>query len=166
MSIRLTCLLSSLCLGLAACGEVGTERHYINANLPSEEGSSPFSGAVRAGDTLYISGMLGLENGQVPEDPAQEARNMLDSIQSTLEDAGMSMDDLVHVTIYATNLEDYGAFNEVYRSYFSEAFPARAFVGAGSLLAGARFEMQSIAVRGSAGGEAEAQDEDGFFSFF
>lgn len=135
-----------LALILVGCSDDDSERRYVNASMAGSEGS-PFSGAVMVDDTLYVSGMLGLENGQVPADPADEARNMLNSIQATIEDAGMSMDDLVHVTVYTTDLALYDVFNEVYRSYFTEVFPARAFIGAGSLLRGAHFEMQSIAVR-------------------
>lgn len=122
------------------------ERTYINPGVPDDSSTSPFSSAVRVGDMLYVSGMLGLENGQVPSDPAQEARNMLDSIRATIEQAGLTMDDLVQVTIYCTDLALYDVFNQVYRSYFERDMPARAFIGAGSLLRGARFEMQSIAV--------------------
>lgn len=140
-----TVILVAVALLLAACAD-DNERSYVNASAPGGDGS-PFSGAVLVDDTLYVSGMLGLENGQVPADPADEARNMLNSIQATIEEAGMSMDDLVHVTVYTTDLALYDVFNEVYRSYFTETFPARAFIGAGSLLRGAHFEMQSIAVR-------------------
>jgi len=134
-----------VCLTLAACAtDTDDERRYVNMSAAGGSGS-PFSGAVLADDTLYISGMLGTIDGQLPADPADEARAMLDRIQATLVDAGMTMDNLVYVTVYTTDLALYGVFNEVYRSYFSGPFPARAFIGAGSLLSGARFEMQSIA---------------------
>jgi len=122
------------------------QRSYINPSYATGNGSA-FSSAVRVGDTLYISGMLGLENGQVPDDPAREAGNMLNSIQATLMQAGMTMDDLVYVQIFCSDLSLYDVFNNVYRSYFTQEFPARAFIGAGSLLFDARFELQAIAVR-------------------
>ena len=122
------------------------DRSYINPSRAGGDGA-PFSGAVLTGDTLYISGMLGLENGAVPSDPRQEARNVLNAIQGTLEDADMSMDDLVYVQIFCSDVSHYAAFNEVYRTYFSQEFPARAFIGAGTLLFDARFEIQAIAVR-------------------
>ena len=99
------------------------------------------------GDTLYLSGALGLVDGEVPEDPADEARAVLNAIQGTLQEAGMTMDDLAYVQIFCSDVSHYGAFNEVYRTYFSETFPARAFVGAGTLLFDARFEVQAIAVK-------------------
>ncbi len=122
------------------------DREYINPSRAGGTGS-PFSGAVLTDDTLYISGMLGVENGAPPADPAQEARNVLNAIQGTLEEAGMTMDDLVYVQIFCSDVEHYAVFNEVYRTYFTDVFPARAFIGAGTLLFDARFEIQAIAVR-------------------
>ena len=122
------------------------ERSYVDPNTPDSNGS-PFSGAVLTGNTLYLSGMLGLEDGAVPDEPEQEARNVLDAIQSTLNEASMTMDDLVYVQIFCSDVAHYAAFNKVYRSYFTQEFPARAFIGAGTLLFNARFEVQGIAVR-------------------
>lgn len=130
-----------------AVGAFAQERNYINARSADEGDVSPFSGAVQTGNTLYLSGMLGLENGQVPVDPAAEARNVLDAIRSTLEEANMTMDDLVSVQIFCSDLSHYDVFNAVYRTYFTQEFPARAFVGVGSLLFDARFEIQAIAVK-------------------
>ncbi len=121
------------------------DRSYVNPS--AGDSGAPFSGAVLTGDTLYLSGMLGLENGQVPSDPAAEARNVLDAIQATLIEAGMTMDDLVYVQIFCSDVAHYDAFNQVYRSYFTQEYPARAFIGAGTLLFNARFEVQGIAVR-------------------
>ncbi|MFK7865436.1 MAG: RidA family protein [Pseudohongiellaceae bacterium] len=133
---------------LASLSVFAQERTHINPNHPSQEGVSPFSGAVLADNTLYISGTLGLnEDRQVPSDPAIEARNVLNGIKGQLEDAGMTMDDLTYVQIFCSDLSLYEVFNDVYRTYFSEEFPARAFIGAGSLLFGAHFEIQAIAVK-------------------
>jgi len=96
------------------------DRAYINPRSATESGVPPFSGAVLTGDTLYISGMLGLVNGQVPADPAEEARVMLDSIKATLEEADMTMDDLVYVQIFCSDVAHYDAFNQVYRTYFTQ----------------------------------------------
>ena len=122
-----------------------TERRAVN--LPGRSVEAPFSDAILAGDTLYLSGRLGLENGQLPADPQQEARNVLDQIQAVLEQAGMTMDDLVSVQVFCSDVAYFGDFNAVYTSYFSGAPPARAFVGSGALLRGARFEVAGIAVR-------------------
>lgn len=146
MKKKLLMVLLTVLMGMTALPVFAQEREYINPSLAGGQGA-PFSGAVRVGDTLYISGMLGLENGQVPADPADEARNMLNSIKAALEQAGMTMDDLVYVQIFCSDVAHYDAFNAVYRTYFTQEFPARAFVGSGTLLFNARFEMQSIAVK-------------------
>ena len=109
----------------------------------------PFSDAALVGNTLYISGKGGLLPGTrtVPEDPKEEARLLMEDFKTTLERVDMTMDDLVYVTVYCSDLSLYSDFNEVYRSYFSKDFPPRAFLGSAPLLFGMRFEMQGIAVR-------------------
>jgi 2-iminobutanoate/2-iminopropanoate deaminase len=71
----------------------------------------------------------------------------MDSFVAVLKEANMTPDDLVSVTVYCTDLSQYQKFNSVYRTYFKKDFPARAFIGAGSLLFGAKFEIQGIAIR-------------------
>ena len=109
----------------------------------------PFSDAALVGNTLYISGKGGFLPGTrtVPEDPKEEARLLMEDFKATLERVDMTMNDLVYVTVYCTDLSLYSDFNEVYRSYFSKDFPPRAFVGSAPLKFGMRFEMQGIAVR-------------------
>jgi 2-iminobutanoate/2-iminopropanoate deaminase len=119
---------------------------YINARNAGDEGT-PFSGAVMVDDTLYVSGALGIVNGKVPEDPADEARAVLDSIKGSIEAAGMTMDDIVVVQIFCSDVSTYGAFNDVYRTYFTKTYPARAFIGSGPLLFGATYEVMVTAVK-------------------
>ncbi|HSL72064.1 MAG TPA: Rid family hydrolase [Longimicrobiales bacterium] len=122
-------------------------RRYIN--LPGRPVEAPFSDGMLAGDTLYLAGRIGLDpkTGRAPADVEQEARLLLDGFKAVLKEAGMTMDDLVFVQVYCTDLALFPRFNAVYRTYFSKEFPARAFIGAGSLLLGGRFEMQAIAVK-------------------
>jgi 2-iminobutanoate/2-iminopropanoate deaminase len=131
----------------ATLATAGGERSYVRPSLPDGDGP-PFSGAVRVGDTLYLSGDIGLDEDQkVPATAKAEATLLLDGIKATLESAGYTMDDLVTVTIYCSDVKHYADFNDIYRSYFTKEFPARAFVGAGTLLFDARFELQAIAVK-------------------
>ena len=116
-------------------------------NLPGRTTTAPFSDAVLTGDTLYLAGRLGLEGGEVPATPEQEARNVLDGIQRVLSEVNMTMDDLVQVHVFCSDVAFYGAFNEVYSTYFGDAPPARAFIGSGDLLFDARFEVMGIALR-------------------
>ena len=128
--------------------EEQTTVEFVNPRSPADGEVAPFSGAVWVGNTLHLSGTLGLEGGQVvPETAEQEATNVLDNIKATLESAGLTMDDLVSVQVYASDVGNYGAFNSVYRTYFTTEFPARAFLGSGTLLFGARFEVMGSAVR-------------------
>jgi 2-iminobutanoate/2-iminopropanoate deaminase len=109
----------------------------------------PFSPGLELGDTLYVSGHLGVDPavGKAPDDPEEEARQVLHSVELTLKDAGMSMDDLVYVEIYCTDLKLYGAFNKAYASTLKSPYPARDFIGVKDLLFGAHFEVMGIAVR-------------------
>ena len=132
-----------LALASADAAAQGT-REYINGRSASQSNAPPFSGGVLVGNTLYLSGVLGGPGDATPE---EAARNAMNSIQAKLEGAGMTMDDLVQVQIFAADLADYAAFNAVYRTYFTREFPARAFLGAGSLLTNARFEVLGVAVR-------------------
>jgi 2-iminobutanoate/2-iminopropanoate deaminase len=115
----------------------------------SDNPALPFNKAVLTGDTLYVSGHLGLDaaTGKPPADAADEARRMLDAFAVTMARADMSMDDLVQVQVYCSDLSLYGAFNDVYRQYFRTTFPTRAFIASAPLLKGCRFEIIGTAVR-------------------
>src|SRR5207237_9238361 len=96
----------------------------------------PLSDAVIAGDTLYLSGRVGIDpaTGAAPADVDREIRLMLDSLVSVLAKADMTMDDLTSVQVYCTDLTLFDQFNRIYRGYFQSRFPARAFLGAHALL--------------------------------
>ena len=111
---------------------------------------APFSDAILSGNTLYLAGRIGLDpkTGKAPEKIEDEIKILLDSEKEVLAAAGMTMDDLVYVQISCTDLSLFDKFNPIYRTYFTTTdFPAREFVGAGSLLRGGHFELQAIAVK-------------------
>jgi 2-iminobutanoate/2-iminopropanoate deaminase len=144
-------LVSVVCL-CATSVHAQEARRYIAPRTAAEATLPPFSGAVQIGDTLYLSGDIGIdENNRVPDTAEAEAKLVLDSIRSTLDQAGFTMDDLVFVQVFCSDVKHYAAFNTVYRTYFKREFPARAFIGSGTLLYDARFEVQGIAVRRPAG---------------
>jgi 2-iminobutanoate/2-iminopropanoate deaminase len=119
-------------------------------NLPSDNPQLPFSGAILAGNTLYLSGRIGLDakTGKAPADVDEEIKVLLDTVKATTVAAGMSMDDMVYVQIACTDLSLYDKFNTAYRGYFTtKDLPAREFIGAATLLRGGHFEIQAIAVR-------------------
>ena len=120
-----------------------------NINLPNRGHELPFNDGVLVDNTLYLSGRIGFTPGtlKVPDSPADEARYLLDQFVEVLKQAGMTMDDLVCVQIFCSDLSQFDTFNGVYRKYFKKDFPARAFLGSGPLLFGARFEMIAVAAR-------------------
>ena len=111
----------------------------------------PFSDAVLVGNTLYVAGHLGLDpaTGKPPADIQEEVKLALDGIKEVVGQAGMSMDDVVSVQVFCSDLTLYDTFNTVYRTYFHDPYPARAFLGSGALLRGAHFEVMAIAVKQS-----------------
>jgi len=129
-------------------GAAEGDRKYIVLKRPGAS-TAPFSEGVLKGDTLYLSGHLGLDpqTGKPGATPEDEARLVMESFKRTIEAGGMEMDDVVSVTVFCSDVAYYDAFNGVYRTYFHGNFPARAFIGSGKLLFGARFEVQGIAVK-------------------
>ncbi|WP_213807555.1 RidA family protein [Granulicella sp. dw_53] len=120
-------------------------REYFKSNP-----AFPFADAILVdGKTLYLSGRIGLVPGTltVPESVEDEAHLLMKDVQAVLGLAGMRMEQLVSVQIFASDVSLWERFNVVYRGYFSGELPARAFLGSGTLLFGARFELQAIAVK-------------------
>jgi reactive intermediate/imine deaminase len=138
---------------------IATPAHADEARPPIEFLNSgkvtpttlPFSEAVRVGDTLYLSGQIGIQPGTLNLAPGGiegEARQTLDNIRTTLEAHGYSLRDVVKCTVMLADIAEWTAFNEVYREYFSPPYPARSALGANGLALGARVEVECIAVRG------------------
>lgn len=129
----------------------GSDRKYVVMKRSGAAANAPFSEAVLSGNTLYVAGHLGLDpaTGKPGTTPEAEAKLVMESFKRTVEAGGMTMDDLVSVTVFCSDVSHYAAFNEVYRTYFHENYPARAFIGSGNLLFGARFEVQGVAVKKS-----------------
>lgn len=109
----------------------------------------PYSQAVRAGDTVYLS-------GQVPFDPAsgqlvtgpidRQARRVFDNLAAVAAAAGATLDHAVRVTIYLTDLGDFAAVNAVMAEYFSQPYPARVTIGVAALPRGAAIEVDCVLV--------------------
>jgi 2-iminobutanoate/2-iminopropanoate deaminase len=124
-------------------------RRYLN--LPDRRAPLPFSDAVLIGNTLYLSGRIGIDpaTGMAPADPGQELKLLFEGFRAVLEQAGMTFDDLVSVQVFSPDVSLWEMFNKEYLKHFSkDRSPARAFLGSGTLLLGGRFEMMGIAVKG------------------
>ena len=109
---------------------------------------APFSKAVRAGEILYLSGVIGrTADGKVPDGIEAQTRAAMDDIGATLKKAGLGYGDIIHCTVFLADFtKDYNDFNEIYASYFRARKPARSAFGATNIALGGRLEIECIAV--------------------
>lgn len=107
----------------------------------------PYSQAIKHGDMLFVSGQLPVdpETGKMPDSAADQARQCLKNLQAILEAAGASLDNALRIGVFLTNLGHFAAVNEVYATFFSGDFPARACVEVSKLPLGAAVEMECVA---------------------
>jgi 2-iminobutanoate/2-iminopropanoate deaminase len=144
MKVVYALLVLSLVPASAAAQQSGPA--YLTSPL-AQQHDLPFSSGVVVGNTLYIAGTTGVDpNTKGTVTPTEEARLVMDRVKHVVEQAGMTMDDVVSVQVFCTDLRDYDAFNAVYKTYFHGHYPARAFIGVANLLFGARYEVNGIAV--------------------
>ncbi len=111
----------------------------------------PYSQAVRAGGTIYLSGQIPLDpaTGElVQADIATEARRVFDNLRAVCEAAGGTLDDVARVGIYLTDLSDFAAVNAVMADYFQPPYPARSTIQVSALPRGARVEVDAVLVAG------------------
>lgn len=108
----------------------------------------PYSHSNVADPFIFVSGQLPVANGELIVDDIEKATAAcMDNIKFIVEAAGSNMDRILKCTIYLTNLGDFGKVNEVYGSYFKEAFPARVCVEVSALPKGAAVEIDAIALK-------------------
>jgi 2-iminobutanoate/2-iminopropanoate deaminase len=147
MNKSLTILLGVLLA--AAAHAADADRSFITPPGADPKTSAPFSNGVMIGGTFYVGGHLGVDpaTGKIPAEAEAETRFLMDAVKQSLERGGLTMADLVSVTVYCTDVDLYDKFNAVYRSYFHDNYPARAFVGVAKLVRGAHFEIAGVAVK-------------------
>jgi 2-iminobutanoate/2-iminopropanoate deaminase len=125
-----------------------SDRKHVVLDPSSARSAFPFSDAVLVANMFYVGGTAWWDKtDKPPADTEEEAKLAMEALKRVLESQGMEMDDLVSVQVYCTDLSLYNKFNGVYRTYFHEKFPARAFIGVASLIRSAHFELMGIAVR-------------------
>jgi len=142
-------LLAPVLATLAGEALAGPSSEIEYLQMPgTEDMSLPFSSAVRVGNTLYLSGQI----GNVPGTPTLaeggiqgETRQTLENIKAVVEQFGSSMDRVVKCTVFLADIAEWGAMNEVYRTFFKNP-PARSALGASGLALNARVEIECIAV--------------------
>ncbi|MCB1741481.1 MAG: RidA family protein [Gammaproteobacteria bacterium] len=107
-----------------------------------------YSQAVKAGDTLYLSGQIGLDplSMELAEGAREQTRQIFANLAAVLEAAGGSLTDIVKLNVYLTDLGEFGTVNEVMSEFFDEPYPARAAVGVQALPKAAEVEIEGVAV--------------------
>src|SRR5688572_26535947 len=144
-------MLTVLLLAALAAAQPAERPAVEHIGAPTLNGQRlPFSNAVRAGDTVYLSGALGTgADGKLPAGIEAQARQTMDNIAATLKSAGLGWADVVKCTVMLDNMADWPAFNGIYRTYFPDGkFPARSAFGADGLALGALLEVECIAYAG------------------
>jgi len=109
----------------------------------------PYSQAVRAGDTVYLSGQIPLDPSTgllVEGDIAAQARRSFENLKAVCEAAGGSLGDIVRLGLYLTDLDNFAAVNAVMSEFFQAPYPARSTVEVSGLPRGARFEVDAVMV--------------------
>ncbi|MFC4526312.1 RidA family protein [Dyella halodurans] len=125
---------------LHAAPAQGGITHYVTG-----ETKYPFSPAVRAGNTVYLSGQIGNDATGLGKDFETQARLAMDNIMAAAKLAGMGPDHIVKCTVMLADMKNWDAFNQIYRSYFQAGqFPARSAFGVTGLALGAALEVECI----------------------
>lgn len=109
----------------------------------------PYSQAVEAGGTIYVSGQLPIDSasGEIPSDDVSvQTRQSLSNMKAILAEAGYDMNRVVKTTVYLQDMDDFGAMNNVYQEFFEDPYPARAAFQVGKLPRGAKVEIEAVAV--------------------
>ena len=124
-----------------------SKKAIATANAPAAIG--PYSQAVQAGNTIYVSGQLPINpaTGEFAGDDIRaQTKQSLTNIQNILKEAGADMNAVVKTTVLLKNIADFAAMNEVYATFFAEPFPARAAFQAAALPKDALVEIEAVAV--------------------
>lgn len=141
------------CIGLSACTQEppASKNGVINfvASEDMKERGIPISNAVEADGWVFLSGALGTVPGKgfVERGIEPETRQTMDNIKSLLADQGLGMDRIVKCTVMLADMQEWPAFNEVYKTYFDGNYPARSAFAASGLAADARVEIECMAKR-------------------
>lgn len=147
MMKRMLVLLIFLML-LFGCAQQPIDREVISSSrAPAALG--PYSQAVRVGNTLYLSGQLGLDptTGTLAEGFEAQARQALENLKAVLEEAGFSLEDVVQCQVFVKDMNQYPKFNAIYQEFFVKDYPARAFLEVSRIPADGLIEIMMVAVR-------------------
>lgn len=117
-------------------------------NVGQSAGKYTISHAIKVGDLVYASGRSGRDpvTNDLPADIRAQTRNALDKLSAVFEAAGTSLKRAVKLTVFLVDMNDFDAYNEVYRTYFDDEPPARVTVQVSGLYGGVRIEIDAVAV--------------------
>ncbi|MBR4462750.1 MAG: RidA family protein [Erysipelotrichaceae bacterium] len=107
----------------------------------------PYSQAIETDGLIFVSGQLPVADGVMPEDIAEQTRASLNNIKAILEAAGSDLSMVVKTTVFLQDMGDFAAMNEVYASFFTEPYPARACFEVAKLPKDAKVEIEAIAAK-------------------
>lgn len=109
----------------------------------------PYSQALDTGNMLFISGQIPIDpaTGVMADTVEEQAKQVLTNIKNILDEAGLSMNNVVKTSVFLADLNDFAKVNEVYASFFAEPYPARSCVQVAAIPKGAKVEIETIAVR-------------------
>ncbi len=145
-SVIFRIILVAVALLMAGGCSRNTSKRAINP--PGSVEGLPFSNGILVGDTLYVAGQEGLDNGKLrPGGIGPETQAALENIKRIVEAAGLKMEDVVSVNVYLADIGEFGQMNNVYKTFFPEPRPARATVQVAALVNNARVEIYAIAVK-------------------
>ncbi len=146
--MRIATLATAAFIGAGLATPLAANEVISTENAPAAIG--PYSQAIMAGDTLYLAGQIAIDpaTGELtPGTIEAETTLVLNNLSAVLEAAGMSLANVVSTTVFMADLDEFGAMNEVYATFFPENPPARATVQAARLPRDVKIEIAAIAVR-------------------
>ncbi len=120
----------------------------IEISSPSASRVGPYSHAIRSGDLIYLSGQTPIDpaTGKLAEGDIQaQTRQCFANLLGVLQAAGLGFEHVIKVNVFLTDMGDFAAMNEVYKTQFAQPFPARTTIGVASLPLGAHIEIEMIA---------------------
>jgi len=117
-----------------------------SATAPAAIG--PYSQAIRAGDTIYLSGQIGLDpaTGNLRDGTEAQTRQVFANLKAVAAAAGATLDDMAKVTLLLVDMADFAQVNEIMASFFTQPYPARATYQVAALPKGARVEVEGVLV--------------------
>jgi len=131
------------------CEKTVNQTPVFHKSHEAKKQNAPFSDVVQAGNTLYLAGQIGMDNTTrtlVEGGVQAETKQTIENIKAVLEHHGASLDDVVKCTVILADINDFSAFNEIYKKYFTNK-PARTTFAAAGLAANAKIEIECVAVK-------------------